>query len=365
ACRGRRDQLQAGQGGQDEPSGRAGGLPVVQPVDLGGRGEVAAGLPFDQAEDQQGEADHGDQGGDPPVVLQEHRGDREGSFEVAVAALDGFLALVAEQHLAGGDGGVQVGQQRVPAVGGGFGVDGVLGEVPRQGGLAGAGVGAGAVAEVGADFAVAGDLRDPVGDLLLVGVEPAAEAAGEAVKVVCGAGEFLVPAGGGSLGAGGGVHEDAAQLDHRVFFALGVTDLERDGVLQHVPAADLAGPLAGVAGGDIADLGGPGHVAGGQLGGLHIRLGGGREERAALIDDGGDVVIADQLGVSDQQESPGPGDLLQRRHRAGHLGHLGGAAVVGTVVDGDPAVAGGRDPGLDLQQVVPAVLGVTVPGRRV
>ena len=66
---------------------------------------------FDEAEDEQGEADDGDEGFDAPVVLQEHGGDGEGSFEVAVAAFDGFLAFVAAEHFAGvGYAGVQVGQ---------------------------------------------------------------------------------------------------------------------------------------------------------------------------------------------------------------------------------------------------------------
>src|SRR5208282_2719511 len=129
-------------------------------------------------------------------------------------------------HLAGGDVGSQVGEQGIPAVGGGFGVDGLRAGVPCQGGLAGAEAGADGGAQEGGDFAVTADFLDPAGDRFLVGVVPAAEAAGEAVQVVFGAGEFLVPAGGGSPGAGGGVHEDAAQGDDRVGFALGVADLK-------------------------------------------------------------------------------------------------------------------------------------------
>ena len=78
-----------------------------------------------------------------PVVLQEHGGDGEGSFEVAVAAFDGFLAFVAAEHLGGGgDARVEVGQEGVPAVGGCFGGDRVVLEVPGEGGFAGGGVGA-------------------------------------------------------------------------------------------------------------------------------------------------------------------------------------------------------------------------------
>ncbi|MDQ1012174.1 hypothetical protein QFZ82_006659 [Streptomyces sp. V4I23] len=95
-----------------------------------------ADLALDQGEDQQGQADHGDQGGDAAVVLQEHRRDREGALDVAVSALDGALALIVQQDLGGGGlVGGQVGQQRVPAVDGRFGVDGSLVEGPGQGGL--------------------------------------------------------------------------------------------------------------------------------------------------------------------------------------------------------------------------------------
>ena len=83
------------------------------------------------------------------------------------------------------------------------------------------------------------------------------------------------------------------------------------------------------------------------------------------LPDRGDVVVADQLGVADQQELLRPGDLLQGVHRPGHLGDLGVPAAVGAGVDGDPAVAGGGDARLDLQQVGPAVFGVPVGGGRV
>jgi hypothetical protein len=97
--------------------------------------EGAADLAFDQAEDEQGQADHGDQGGDAAVVLQVDRGDGEGSFRRGVGAFDGFLAFVVQQYLCG----VrvidrQVGQQGLPAVGGGVGVDRGLVERPGQGG---------------------------------------------------------------------------------------------------------------------------------------------------------------------------------------------------------------------------------------
>lgn len=52
-----------------------------------------ADLAFDQAVDQQGQADHGDQGCDAAVVLQEQRRDGQRALELAVAALDHSLAL--------------------------------------------------------------------------------------------------------------------------------------------------------------------------------------------------------------------------------------------------------------------------------
>lgn len=65
-----------------------------------------------------------DQGGDAPVELQEQRRDREEAFEVAVSALDVRPALVSDQDLGGiCDLGVQAGRHRMPAVGGGLGVD--------------------------------------------------------------------------------------------------------------------------------------------------------------------------------------------------------------------------------------------------
>src|ERR1035437_5666356 len=98
------DQAQVGEGLED---GSAGGP---------GRGEAVAGqaghhlavgaqgvadLPFYQAEDQQGQADHRDQSGDATVGLQEQGSHREGTFELAVAAFDDVLALVAAEDFFG------------------------------------------------------------------------------------------------------------------------------------------------------------------------------------------------------------------------------------------------------------------------
>jgi hypothetical protein len=129
-----------------------------------GWGEVTAGFTFDEAVDEQGEADDADEGGDAPVGVEEHRRDGERSFEVVVAAFAGAgLVLVPGQHLRGGEGRGQVGQQCVPAVGSGFGIDGVGVEVPVQR-RPPVLVGADGGVQVVADAAVAGDGVDPGGD---------------------------------------------------------------------------------------------------------------------------------------------------------------------------------------------------------
>src|SRR5207244_11940323 len=64
------DQAQVGQGAEDGPAGGAGGGGAVAGQaghHLAVRGRCLADLPLDQAEDQQGQADHGDQRGDAPV----------------------------------------------------------------------------------------------------------------------------------------------------------------------------------------------------------------------------------------------------------------------------------------------------------
>ncbi|MDX2733625.1 hypothetical protein [Streptomyces sp. PA03-2a] len=151
-------------------------------------GQGLADLSFDQAEHQQGQADHGDQGGDAPVAAQEHRRDGEWSFELAVAAFDYGLALVVQQDLGRvGLVGGQVGQQRVPAVDCRLGVDDVLVERPVQGRFpvrSCAAVGA----QVGADAAGASDRGQAGVDLGLVGVVVAAQATLEAFEVLAGFG---------------------------------------------------------------------------------------------------------------------------------------------------------------------------------
>jgi hypothetical protein len=71
-----------------------------------------------------------------------HGRDRQRSCERSVATFDGFLAFVADEDLAAvGVGGVEVGEQGVPAVGRGLGIQRRLVVVPGQGGCAGGGVG--------------------------------------------------------------------------------------------------------------------------------------------------------------------------------------------------------------------------------
>lgn len=95
----------------------------------------ASDLSLDQAEDQQREADHLDQGGGAAVVLDEEWRDGERAFEVREAAFDRALALVPNQHLGGvGLLGGERGDQRVPAVSLRFGVEHVLVEAPLQSG---------------------------------------------------------------------------------------------------------------------------------------------------------------------------------------------------------------------------------------
>lgn len=108
------------------------GLPAYRPSTLVGVAD-GQGLPylaFDQAEDEQGQADDGDQRGDAAVVLQVAGGHGQRAFERGVAAFDGFLAFVEPQDLPGvGLAGIEVGQQRVPAVGC-LSINRVLVEVP-------------------------------------------------------------------------------------------------------------------------------------------------------------------------------------------------------------------------------------------
>src|SRR5207244_8786579 len=131
-------------------------------------GDGEADVAFDEAEDEQGQADDGDESGDAPVVLEVHGGDGQRSFEVPVAPLDRFLALVAAQDFGGvGLGRVEVGQQGVPAVGGCLGVDGGLIEGPHQGRLAlvvarDVGSEVGFVSEVSGDLGDSGGPRDDV-----------------------------------------------------------------------------------------------------------------------------------------------------------------------------------------------------------
>ena len=77
-----RDKAQFGEGLQDEPSGGSAGPTIVdvKTDHFGVGGEVAAYFAFDEAEDEQGQADHGDQRGDPAVAAQEDRRDGQGTL---------------------------------------------------------------------------------------------------------------------------------------------------------------------------------------------------------------------------------------------------------------------------------------------
>ena len=125
-------EAQPAQCAEDQCCGGAGGAACVETGDLPVGAGTEPGLAFDQAEDEQGQADHVDEGVDPLVGVQEHRRDRERALERAVAPFGDLLALVAGEYLGGADGVGQVRQQGVPAVGGGLGVEGGLVEMPGQ-----------------------------------------------------------------------------------------------------------------------------------------------------------------------------------------------------------------------------------------
>src|SRR5258707_15356485 len=149
------------------PAGMA-GRPAYRPATLVSpcSARLRLDLAFHQAEDEQGQADDGDQGGDAPVVLAEQGSDGERAFERGVAAFYCFLPLVEDQDLGGGSlVGVQVGEQGIPAVGGGLGVDRLLVEYPGEGGFAGVGIGAGLCLQVGADPPAGSDDREAGVDL--------------------------------------------------------------------------------------------------------------------------------------------------------------------------------------------------------
>src|SRR5271166_5882883 len=98
------DQAQVGEGLEDGPAGGPGrGAAVAGQAGhhLAAGAQGVADLPFYQAEDQQGQADHRDQSGDAAVGLEEQGSHREGAFELAVAAFNDVLAFVAAEDLFG------------------------------------------------------------------------------------------------------------------------------------------------------------------------------------------------------------------------------------------------------------------------
>src|SRR6266568_409751 len=95
-------------GGELVQNGPGGGVGQVQAVEGGQDGAGGAGggaqLGLDQPEDEQGDADDGDEGLDPVVVVQEHGPDPQGLLEVAVALLDDPLVFVDAQDVLCGQG---------------------------------------------------------------------------------------------------------------------------------------------------------------------------------------------------------------------------------------------------------------------
>jgi hypothetical protein len=162
--------------------------------------------------------------------------------------------------------------------------------------------------------------------------------------------------------AGGGVHEHPPQCVHRVPFAFA---RQGHGVLGDPPPATFGGRFVRVTVSDVVDLGGRVEVQRGQCRGRGVGLRRGGDEPDTGFDHRRDVVVGHQFGVPDQQELPWSGHLLQRGHRPYHLGDLPRSTVVGPVQDRHPAIAGGRQPGLDLLQIRATVLRVPETRRRV
>src|SRR5260221_3482434 len=136
-------EVQPVEGGEGGAGGGDGGAAFGQDAGQGDSGaECGAQLGFDQPEDEQRDADDGDEGLDPVVVVQEHGPDPQGLLEVAVALLDDPLVFVDFQDVQGGQRAAvvvagKVGGQRVqpvePACGGGR----LPGRGPRHPGFAG------------------------------------------------------------------------------------------------------------------------------------------------------------------------------------------------------------------------------------
>src|SRR6266567_2250879 len=175
-------EVQAVEGGQCGAGGGDGGAVLGQDAGQGDAGaEGGAQLGRDQPEDQQRDADDGDEGLDPVVVVQEHGPDPDGLLQVAVALFHDPLVLVDLQDVQGGQRRAvvvvrQVGGQGIQAVQGAGGGDrgGVAG--PGDDGLAGPG--AGAHLEQVRGFA-GEDLRDLRVDLPAGLVVAAAEPVGD------------------------------------------------------------------------------------------------------------------------------------------------------------------------------------------
>jgi hypothetical protein len=76
------NQTESGESLEDQPAGGFGRSADVEPVEHDRGCDGRAYLPFDQAEDEQCQAEHSDQGGDASVVLQKHRRHRQGLLMV-------------------------------------------------------------------------------------------------------------------------------------------------------------------------------------------------------------------------------------------------------------------------------------------
>lgn len=102
------DEVEPGQRLEDEPAGGSGGGAAGESGHRAFRQDRASGCAFDEAEDQQGEADHRQERVDAAVVLEEHGRDGERAFERAAAASTTSWPFVADEHFCGvGVGGVE------------------------------------------------------------------------------------------------------------------------------------------------------------------------------------------------------------------------------------------------------------------
>src|SRR5205823_6239874 len=208
--------------------------------------QALAELRFDEPEDEQRDPDDRDQGMDALVFVQEDWPHPQGLLEVAVAALDDLLALVAVKDRVGAQAPVgEVGGERVDAVGSGGLGDLLLAALPadRRAALAGCRVDLDEVLD-GADQ----DLGDAAVELLAGLVVAPAEAASHPLELVLGSPERALACRFDLAFLLGGV--DVGQPEAVAFAGLGVFELpiaDRASVAGALGCLELAFALRDVA----------------------------------------------------------------------------------------------------------------------